>query len=123
MDWGLRFCPSCSGKTSGKCSMRLTAQENDIRGWNCWTTVTNADGHVLASSQPIEFKSFAVLPADILSRFATSRGISLDQEQETAYAWRELVYQDRPVGNIYASIGISALNRERSEVLLTLIVT
>ncbi|MDP9137911.1 MAG: HAMP domain-containing histidine kinase [Pseudomonadota bacterium] len=88
-----------------------------------WTTVTNADGKILASSRPTEFESFGALPADILSRFPLGQAMSLQQDEETAYIRRGLVHQDRTIGSIYTSIGITALNKERSEVLLTLLAT
>jgi len=88
-----------------------------------WTTVTNAEGHILASSKPTEFESFGVLPTDISSKFTPGHELVLRQNDETAYINRDLTHQGKNIGRIYASIGISALNKERSEVFLTLIAT
>jgi signal transduction histidine kinase len=88
-----------------------------------WTTVTNADGAILASSRPTEFASFGALPAQILSRFPPGQDMSMQKDDETAYIRRVLLHQGKTIGGIYSSIGIGALNQERSEVFLTLLAT
>jgi signal transduction histidine kinase len=88
-----------------------------------WTTVTNAEGEILASSRPADFETFGRLPPDVQARFQSGRKGMLQQDGRLAYAHRLLMHQGRAIGNIYAAIGISALNNERREVLLTLLVT
>ncbi len=88
-----------------------------------WTTVTNADGEILASSRPTDFETFGALPADVRARFRTGHDGMLQQDERLAYVHRSLMHQGKAIGNIYAAIGIGALNDERSEVFLTLLAT
>jgi signal transduction histidine kinase len=88
-----------------------------------WTTVTNMEGKTLASSRPQEFRTYATLPAAVLAQFSPRQDLYISKNNEIAYIQRQLEYQGRPVGKVYAAIGIGALNRERSEVFMTLVAT
>ncbi len=48
-----------------------------------WTTVTNAEGEILASSRPTDFDTFGALPADVLARFRTGQDGTLQQDERT----------------------------------------
>lgn len=88
-----------------------------------WTTVTNSEGKILASSQPAEFATLDDLSPAVAVRFSTSQELSLPQEGEVAYVHRNLEYQGRTIGGIYATIRVGALNQERSEVFFALLAT
>lgn len=88
-----------------------------------WTTVTNAEGHTLASSKPTEFETFSFLSRAVRAQFPQTENMVVQQDTEIAYVHRALEYQGRTIGRVYAAVGIAALNNERSEVFLTLLAT
>jgi hypothetical protein len=88
-----------------------------------WTTVTNAEGHTLASSKPTEFETFSFLSRTARAQFPQTENMVVQQDTEIAYVHRALEYQGRTIGRVYAAVGIAALNNERSEVFLTLLAT
>jgi signal transduction histidine kinase len=88
-----------------------------------WTTVTNVEGNTLASSTPTDFQTLQALPTAVQAQFLPNQNLNFQQDKEVAYIHRKLEYQGRTIGTIYAAIGVGALNRERSEVFLTLLAT
>ena len=88
-----------------------------------WTTVTNAEGEILASSRPADFEVFGTLPGTCCPASAG--------QDECCSRTSELAYVRRVAGasgqrRSAASTPRSAsatLNEERSEVLLTLLAT
>ncbi|MBI1383733.1 MAG: HAMP domain-containing protein [Rhizobiales bacterium] len=88
-----------------------------------WTTVTGPDGLVLASSLPREFPLQSPLAETIRARSSPEVAASMDEDDGRFGLSRDLVYQNRVVGTIYAEVGIAALIEERWDVLKTLLVT
>jgi signal transduction histidine kinase len=87
------------------------------------TVVTNGNGLVLAAADPRSTPSYSSVPATVTSRFATNDNLWLDDVGKVAAARRSLVYNRLNVGAIYAQFDVSALFRERGDVLWTLIAT
>ena len=85
------------------------------------TIVTDAEGGVLAASEPRLFPTQTALPTTLGSRFQDGDNLVLDEAQGRAFIRRALAYQDRPVGWIYAEIDIRDLLAERHEVFVALI--
>lgn len=88
-----------------------------------WTTVTDADGLVLASSRPRAFPLQNRLPQHVLGRFAEGREVTVDEAAGISMLRRDLVYQDRIIGTVYGEVRIGALIAERWSVLSTLVLT
>ncbi|GAB4170581.1 MAG: hypothetical protein OHK0024_06570 [Thalassobaculales bacterium] len=81
-----------------------------------WTTVTDAGGRVIASSQPRRFPLLSLFdagPAEDASWHSAER----------MQIRRDLAYQGRVIGAIHTAIRLEAQVRERWEVLWTLIAT
>ena len=87
------------------------------------TIVLDAAATVLAASDPRAAPTGTTLPADVASRFPRGGGFRAEDDGSRAYLSRDLVYQDRTVGSVYASFDTTHLAAERREVLLTLIAT
>lgn len=87
------------------------------------TVVTNASGLVLAAADPRSTPSYSSVPTTVTGRFATNDSLWLDDVGKIAAARRALVYNGLTVGTIYAQFDVSALFRERRDVLWTLITT
>ena len=49
--------------------------------------------------------------------------MTIDEDQLTGFAHRDLVYQGQPIGAIHATFDVSHLFAERREILVTLLVT
>lgn len=88
-----------------------------------WTIVTNADGKVLAASDPARFPSDRAVESTTLHRFSEGQEVKLDEVNATAFLMRSLSYQDKEIGKIYAEADIGSLLLERSEVFRTLLLT
>ncbi len=85
------------------------------------TLVTDADGGILAASDPRLFPTQTALPSSLRDRFQGGDNLVLDETAGRAFIRRALAYQERPVGWIYAEIDIRDLLAERHEVLVALI--
>ncbi len=88
-----------------------------------WTIVTNADGKILAASDPAKFPSDTVAESSTLNRFSEGEEVTLEAVNATAFLLRALSYQDREIGKIYAEADIGSLLQERSDVFRTLLLT
>lgn len=88
-----------------------------------WTTVLDASGVVIASSQPRRFPLQSRLPDDILRNAPAREEVGMKEGLAFATLKRELRYQDRTLGTIYAHVRIGPLLQERRDVLRTLILT
>ncbi len=87
------------------------------------TVVANAQGLVLAASNPVAFPTSSPLPKSLTARFAKGVNIVTDEVGRRAHVMRRLIYQGREIGSIYAELDISKLLEERRAVLHTLIVS
>ncbi|ORE90575.1 HAMP domain-containing sensor histidine kinase [Aurantimonas sp. 22II-16-19i] len=85
------------------------------------TIVLDAQARVLAASDPRAVPTGIALPADVAARFPAGGGFLANEDGSRAYLSRDLVYQDRTVGSVYASFDTAHLAAERREVLLALI--
>lgn len=86
------------------------------------TVVTDAGGRVLAASDPHRIPSYSPLPTDYTDRYGVGI-VTIDEDQLTGFARRELVYQGQHVGTIHAAFDVAHLFAERREILATLLVT
>jgi signal transduction histidine kinase len=86
-----------------------------------WTTVTDATGVVVASSQPRRFPLQSRLPLDVLRN--VNGEVAMIETQGLASLKRDLVYQDRSIGTVFAQVRIGPLIEERRDVLRTLLLT
>ena len=99
----------------------LDRSRERYRGLNIrWTAVTDAEGRVIAASDPLRFPSQSTpdLPAK-----AGGSAVTLEEANATAFLDRVLAYQDRPIGRIFAEADIKNLLAERDEVFRTLLLT
>ena len=85
------------------------------------TIVTDANGIVLASSNPRHAGIGATLPSDFPASEDHLSKILLRTADARAFIDRRLVVQGRPIGTLHAELDISPLLVERNEVLWTLI--
>ena len=86
------------------------------------TIVTKPDGQVVAASDPDHAPVLSELPAALRERFRPET-IAFGEGGARAYLQRELRFQGKPVGTIYAVLDIAHLVAERRSVLLTLVAT
>lgn len=102
----------------------LDRSRERYRGLNVrWTIVTNAEGKILAASDPAKFPSDTAAEKQVLAHFTEGSEVILNEDKATAFLLRPLPYQDREIGKIYAEADIGALLQERSDVLRTLLLT
>jgi signal transduction histidine kinase len=87
------------------------------------TIVVNADGTVIASSNPRVVSAYTPLPPAIADRFAKESDNWLDERGERAGIRRALIHQGQKIGAIYAQFDVGAQFQERRAVLWTLIGT
>ncbi len=87
------------------------------------TIVTNADSIVIAASDPRRLPVKSPLPSDLSGKFSTAESLAFDKEVSRAFARREIRYQGRVIGHVFAEIDIAPLVAERRSVLTTLLVT
>ncbi|NDV87821.1 sensor histidine kinase [Aurantimonas aggregata] len=85
------------------------------------TIVLDAQATVLAASDPRAVPTGISLPADVAAHFPPGGGFLAEDDGSRAYLSRDLVFQDRTLGSVYASFDTAHLAAERREVLLTLI--
>ena len=99
----------------------LDRSRERYRGLNIrWTAVTDADGRVIAASDPLRFPSQST-PS--LSAKNEGQEVKLNEAEATAFLDRVLRYQDRPIGRVFAEADISKLLAERDDVFATLLLT
>jgi signal transduction histidine kinase len=87
------------------------------------TVVTRGDGLVIASSNPLQIPAQVFVPARYAEAFRRNGTIHIAEDAKKAYLRRQVLYENVPVGSIYAALDIAPLLAERSEVLWTLIRT
>ncbi len=87
------------------------------------TIVSGADGVVIASSAPAEVPSQAVVPQAYLAAFVNGQTMAIVADRQVALAKRDVMFEGRSIGTIYASLDIAPLIAERREVLWTLMLT
>jgi len=87
------------------------------------TIVTDADGVVLASSNPRHAGIGSPLPADFPESEEHLSKVLIRKPDARGFIDRQLVVQGRPIGTLHAELDISPLLVERNEVLWTLIAT
>jgi signal transduction histidine kinase len=87
------------------------------------TVVTTSDGVVIASSNALHVPSQSQLPNDYRQAFAGNLSISIPSGSQVAFGKRDVVYEGRPIGSIYAKVDVGPQIAERNEVLRTLIAT
>ena len=88
-----------------------------------WTIVTNADGKILAASDPAKYPSATTAEKTTMKHFTEGKEVILDEGNATAFLMRPLSYQDREIGKIYAEADIGSLLQERNDVFRTLLFT
>jgi len=99
----------------------LDRSRERYRGLNIrWTAVTDADGHVMAASDPLRFPSQSALSP---TEKNGGQEVKLNEDSATAFLDRVLSYQDRPIGRVFAEADISKLLSERNDVFATLLLT
>jgi two-component system, OmpR family, sensor kinase len=87
------------------------------------TVVTDAGGHVLASSNPRHAGIGSALPTDFPASEDHQSKILIHAVEARAFIDRPLMVQARQIGTLHAELDISPLLSERREVLWTLIFT
>ena len=86
-----------------------------------WTTVTDSDGRIVASSRPRDFPLQSELPDSVRSKLDEGSNRATDEDGGVFHVKRTLVHQNRAIGAIHAEVRIGKLIEERREVLATLI--
>ena len=87
-----------------------------------WTIVTDANGQVIAASDPVRFPTQSPIPG--LSATPAARDeVAIDLEKAVAHFSRDITYQGRTLGVILSEADIAPLLKERNEVFWTLIAT
>ena len=87
-----------------------------------WTIVTNADGQVIAASDPVRFPTQSVASKNTAGSTVPA-AVEIDLEKAVARFSREITYQGRTLGVILSEADIAPLLEERNEVFWTLIAT
>jgi signal transduction histidine kinase len=85
------------------------------------TIVTDANGGVLASSNPRHAGIGSRLPPDFPAREDHEQKVLIRASDARAFIDRRLIVQDRQIGTLHAELDISPLLAERRDVLRTLI--
>ena len=87
------------------------------------TVVATPDGVIIASSDPLRVPSQAQLPDDYRLAFGDDPTISVPVGSAVAFAKRDVFYEGRSIGSIYAKVDVAPQIAERNDVLRTLIMT
>jgi signal transduction histidine kinase len=87
------------------------------------SVVTNKSGTVVASLSPDRFPTEGALSSSFVSRFGQDGKLTMSDGDAIASVRRDLVYQDRRIGTIWAEIDTSRLVHERQDVARTLLLT
>lgn len=88
-----------------------------------WTTVTDAKGRVVASSDPKRHRIETQFSNDAWPPQMSDPGPPADLEGDTARFRRALSHQGRTLGTIHLEVRTAGLLEERRSVLITLILT
>jgi signal transduction histidine kinase len=87
-----------------------------------WTIVTDANGQVMAASDPVRFPTQSSMPSQ--SSVSPSLGeVAIDIDRAVAHFSRDITYQGRTLGVIASEADIAPLLKERADVFWTLIAT
>jgi signal transduction histidine kinase len=86
------------------------------------TVVTKPNSEVVAASNPDQVPVLSTLPANLLMQFRPEV-VVFSPDGTRSFLQRDLRFQDRSVGTIYAVLDIAHLVAERRSILLTLIAT
>ena len=78
---------------------------------------------IIASSDPLRIPSQTTLPEDYRLAFGNEPSIVVRAGPAVAIAKRDVVYEGRSIGSIYAKVDIAPQIAERNDVLRTLILT
>lgn len=87
------------------------------------TVVTNSDRVVLAASDPRWLPVKSPLPASVAKNFSPSGNMVVDADANRAFVHRQIAYQGRTIGHVFAEVDIGPLLAERRSVLTTLLIT
>lgn len=87
------------------------------------TIVADAQGRILASTDPVAHPSYSPVIGAVSERFLARADVWLDETRELAGMRRNLIYQGKAIGAIYAEFDVAALFSERRTVLWTLVGT
>jgi signal transduction histidine kinase len=87
------------------------------------SVVTDPNGTVVASLSPDRFPTEGPLSGPFVSRFGADGELTMSGGDAVASVRRDLVYQNRRIGTIWAEIDTSRLVQERQDVARTLLVT
>jgi signal transduction histidine kinase len=87
------------------------------------TIVASPEGLVIASSDPLRIPSQTTLPEDYRLAFGNEPSVVVRAGPAVAIAKRDVVYEGRSIGSIYAKVDIAPQIAERNDVLRTLILT
>ena len=86
------------------------------------TIVTKPDGEVVAASNPGHIAVLSRLPVAMRTQFRPD-GVAFNEAGTRSFLQRDLRFQDRSIGTIYAVLDIAHLVAERRSVLFTLVAT
>lgn len=86
------------------------------------TIVTKRDGEVVAASDPDHVPVLSALPAVMRAQFHPGK-VAFNDDGTRSFLQRDLRFQERSVGTIYAVLDIAHLVAERRSILRTLIAT
>lgn len=86
------------------------------------TVVTGKGGLVLASSNPQARQTLRPLDGDFAAKFDGDR-VTIDPDTRSGYVRRTIMYQNTPVGAVYAVFDVASLVQERRQILATLLAT
>ncbi|NQV83088.1 MAG: HAMP domain-containing histidine kinase [Rhodospirillales bacterium] len=84
--------------------------------------VSLEDQTVLAASDPSRFPVSSPVPSKIINRFPDGQDLVIDEDNPLGWVRRSLSQDGVVIGNLYAEFDLTALMRERRDVLVTLIV-
>ncbi len=87
------------------------------------TVVADQSGKIIASSDPRKLASPMPVPTIYQKRFSGGAVLQFDGQAQRAYVRRNLQYEGRQIGTIYATLDISHLIAERRTVFYELVLT
>ncbi len=87
------------------------------------TIVADAQGRIIASSEPRKLASQSPVPNIYQNRFSDGASLQFGSSSQRAYVRRDLQYQDRKIGTIYATLNVAHLMQERQKVFWELVLT
>ena len=87
------------------------------------SVVTTPNGVTVAALSPERFPTASAIPTEFVSSFSPEAELARLGDDGIARVKRDLVYQDRKIGTIWAEIDTSRLVAERQEIARTLLIT